>query len=246
MPRFVLYSAAILAAASLAGCAQMAPAQMSATAHEAAVTDARRPEADRARDVLRKPAETVAFARVEPGDVVAELAPGGGYYTRVLAGAVGPTGKVYALVPERFASRPGGLDALNAIAAQYGNVEVVTVGDYAALELPEPVDVVWTSENYHDFASADVASVNSWAYRALKPGGIYYVEDHSAPGTGFAATSTLHRIDPEAVRNQVMSAGFVLAAQSDHLRNPDDPHDTNPRDVQPTSDKFAIRFRKPG
>jgi len=214
-------------------------------ASTAAVADAARPAADRARDAVRKPAEIVAFAGVKPGDVIAEIAPGGGYYTRVLSKAVGPEGKVYALMPAFFANRPGGLDAINALAAQYGNVEVVVI-DYAATELPQPVDLVWTTENYHDLANGDIGTVNSWVLKALKPGGIYFVEDHSAPGTGTSATSTLHRIDPAAVREQVTAAGFTFDAESDLLHNPNDPHDANPREVQPTSDKFALRFKKPG
>ncbi|MXP42439.1 methyltransferase domain-containing protein [Altererythrobacter soli] len=211
----------------------------------AAVADGQRPAQDKARDGERKPAEIVAFAGVEPGDVIAEIAPGGGYYTRILAKAVGPTGKVYALVPPFFANRPGGLDGINALAAQYPNVKVV-VADYAALDLPEPADLVWTTENYHDIANGDIAAINREVFEALKPGGIYFVEDHSAPGTGMAATSTLHRIDPAAVKQQVAAAGFTLEAESDLLHNPADPHDVSPREVEPTSDKFALRFRKPG
>jgi predicted methyltransferase len=229
-----------LALAATAGLAQSdVPAAIAA-----AVADPGRPAADTARDPLRKPAQIVAFAGVKPGDKIAEIAPGGGYYTRVLAKAVGPEGKVYALMPGFFANRPGGLDAINALAEQYGNVEVVVV-DYAATKLPEPVDLVWTTENYHDLANGDIGAVNAWAFAALRPGGTYFVEDHAAPGTGTSATSTLHRIDPEAVKQQVTSAGFTLEAESDLLHNPDDPHDVSPREVQPTSDKFALRFRKP-
>lgn len=210
-----------------------------------AVADSRRPEADTARDAVRKPAEIVAFAGVHPGMTVAEIAPGGGYYTRLLAAAVGPQGKVYALVPSFFASRPGGLDGINALAAEYGNVEVVVVEGYDSMTLPQPVDLVWTTENYHDLANGNMAAVNGAALGVLKPGGIYFVEDHSAPGTGLGATRTLHRIDPMAVIAQVTAAGFVLEAVSDAVANPDDPHTANPREVQPTSDKFALRFRRP-
>ena len=233
-----------LAGVLLASCGTMAAAQP-APEIAAAVADDRRPEADTARDALRKPAEIVDFAGVEPGDKVAEIAPGGGYYTRVLAASVGPEGKVYALMPAFFANRSGGLDGINALAAEYGNVEVVVI-DYAETKLPEAVDLVWTTENYHDLANGDIAAVNSWAFNALKSGGIYFVEDHSAPGTGTSATRTLHRIDPAAVKEQVQAAGFALEAESDLLHNPNDPHDANPREVQPTSDKFALRFRKPG
>lgn len=238
--------AAILAAALLASCSTTpAPDTPQASIYATAVADSRRPAADVARDPLRKPAEIVAFAGVQRGDVVAEIAPGGGYYTRILAATVGPEGKVYALVPAFFANRPGGLDAINALAAQYSNVEVV-VANFDAISLPQPVDLVWTTENYHDIANGNIAGANAAVFNALRPGGIYFVEDHSAPGTGLTATSTLHRIDPAAVTEQVIRAGFALEAHSDLLRNPADPHTANPREVQPTSDKFALRFRRPG
>jgi predicted methyltransferase len=84
----------------------------------AAIADPLRPAADTARDANRKPMEALAFAGVKPGDTVAELAPGGGWYTRLLARTVGPSGHVYALVSPAQAARPGGLDAINALAAQ--------------------------------------------------------------------------------------------------------------------------------
>lgn len=237
--------ASLIAAALLASCASTGGADApGASIYAAAVADSRRPAADVARDALRKPAEIVAFAGVQRGDVIAEIAPGGGYYTRILAETVGPEGKVYALVPPFFASRPGGLDAINALAAQYSNVEVL-VADFATMSLPQPVDLVWTTENYHDFAGGNIAAINASTFNALRPGGIYFVEDHSAPGTGLTATSTLHRIDPAVVTEQVIGAGFALEAHSDLLHNPADPHTANPRDVQPTSDKFALRFRRP-
>lgn len=234
-----------LAGISLLACAASASAEASAS-NSAAVADAGRPDADKARDGDRKPAEIVTFAGVKPGDTIAELAPGGGYYTRILAKAVGPEGRVYALMPAFFANRPGGLDAINALAAEYGNVTVVTA-DFAAISLPEPVDLVWTTENYHDLANGNVSAINQSVLAALKPGGIYFVEDHSAPGTGLTATSTIHRIDPAAVKEQVGAAGFTLEAESDLLVNPDDPGDISPRDVtKGVSTKFALRFRKPG
>ncbi len=215
------------------------------TAISSAVADSRRPEADVARDPARLPAQIVEFAGVEPGMAIAEIAPGRGYYTRILAASVGPEGTVYALMPAFFANRPGGLDGINALAAEYGNVEVVVVDGYDTLELPQQVDLVWTTENYHDLANGDIAVVNEWVAGALEPGGIFFVEDHSAPGTGTSATSTIHRIDPMAVISQVTSAGLVLEATSDLLANPDDPRDISPREVEGTSEKFALRFRKP-
>src|SRR6186713_139765 len=195
-----LVSLAAIVGLSIAGTAAVAQSEVPA-AISAAVADSGRPEADKARDVHRKPAEIVAFAGVRPGDKVAEFLPGGGYYTRILARTVGPEGHVYALVPAGFAQRPGGLDALNALAAQYGNVTVVAT-DLTNFTLPEPVDLAWTSENYHDMHNGPTpsfAGVNEATFRALKAGGIYFVEDHAAvAGAGTSVTSTLHRIEPAA------------------------------------------------
>jgi predicted methyltransferase len=232
------------------GCATAASPEATA-AIAAAVADTARPAADTARDVHRKPAEIVAYAGDEPGDKVAEYLPGGGYYTRILAKAVGPEGHVYLLVPAGFAQRPGGLDALNALAAQYPNVSVVAT-DLSNFTLPEPVDLAWTTENYHDMHNGPTpsfAGVNRAAFAALKPGGIYFVEDHAAvAGAPPTVTSELHRIDPAQAIAEVTAAGFTLEAQSDLLKNPGDPKTAGVRDpsIQGETEKFALRFRKPG
>ena len=245
-----LASIAAIVSLSLAGAAAMAQAEVPA-AIAAAVANADRPEADKARDAARKPAEIVAFAGVKPGDKVAEFLPGGGYYTRILARTVGPQGHVYALVPAGFAQNPDRLAALNALAEQLGNVTVVAT-DLTQFTLPEPVDLAWTSENYHDMHNGPTpsfAGVNEATSRALKPGGIYFIEDHAAvAGSGITATSTLHRIDPAAVIEELTAAGFALDGQSDILANPADPKTVGVRDpaVQGETEKFAMRFRKAG
>lgn len=242
---------AALAAILLASCAaDPAPINYSHAAMQdyilAAVISPARPAQDVARDEARKPEEIVSFAGVQRGDVIAEIAPGGGYYTRILSQAVGPEGKVYALMPAFFANQPGGLDAINAIAAAYGNVEVVVVDGYDAITLAQQPDLVWTTENYHDLVNQEIAPINAEIFRILRAGGIYFVEDHAAPGTGTSATSTLHRIDPAAVKDQVRAAGFTLEDESEILRNPADTHNASPGDFGGVSDKFAFRFRKPG
>lgn len=215
----------------------------------AAVADGARPDADKARDADRKPATMLAFAGIAPGMTVAELAPGGGYYTRLLAKAVGPKGQVFAVVSTAASKRPGGLDAINAIAAAYPNVKVV-VADLGSLAIPAPADAVWTSENYHDFHNStayDIASANKAVFSALKPGGVFYVEDHAAPGTGIAATSTLHRIDPAAAKSELAAAGFAIEAESTALANAADAHTLGVTDpaIRGKTDRFALRARKP-
>ena len=229
---------------SLPACATRAPEPR--VDYASVLADPIRPEADRARDADRKPAELVAFAGVRPGDKVAELAPGGGYFTRILSGVVGAEGRIYAI-----AARPS--PALQELAAARPNV-VVTAGEPGTIPAPEPVDIVWTTLNYHDFKNAKVgegdgaAAINAAAFRALKPGGLYLVVDHdTAAGAGASQTSTLHRIESALVRREVESAGFRLDAESDLLRHPADDHSAKVQEtgIRGKTDQFVLRFRKP-
>ena len=110
---------------------------------------------------------------------------------------------------------------------EYANVTVLEQ-PFDQIRIPEPVDVVWTSENYHDFQNngpfkADTAAMDKAVFAALKPGGLFVITDYvAAPGTGKTVTSTLHRIEPDVIRQEVTAAGFVLDAQSDLLKNPSD------------------------
>lgn len=222
----------------------------------AAVADPARPEADRQSDADRKPAESLAFAGLKPGEKVADLIPGSGYFTRIFSVAVGPKGHVFAAPQPRRPNAPEGSPdpaaPVQAIAADphYNNVTVVQASP-TNLVLPEPVDVVWTSRNYHDFhniPNADVGAIDKLIFNALKPGGVFIVLDHAAEqGSGFRDTSTLHRIDPEAVKKEVEAAGFKLEAESDLLRRPDDPHTGKVFDpaIKGKTDQFILKFRKP-
>jgi len=219
-----------------------------------AVSDSARPDADKMQDADRKPAETLAFSHVKPGDSVAELFPGRGYFTRLLSAAVGPSGHIYAIVPP---ARPGMKmdmgEVVKKIAADphYSNVTVLATLGADSFGVPNPVDLVWTTDNYHDFhngPSADIAAFNKRVFDALKPGGIFLVVDHAgAAGTGTSQTSTLHRIDPAAARKEIEAAGFKLAAHSNALHNPNDPHTAKIFDasIRGHTDKFMYRFVKP-
>jgi len=222
----------------------------------AAVADPARPESDRTRDQNRKPAETLAFAGVAPGDVVAELLPGAGYYTRLLSKIVGPTGHVYALVPAPLPNAPADMPdfaaRVKAIAAEpnYSNVTVV-VEAFGELKAPVPLDLVWTSQNYHDLHNLpglDVGVFNQLIYDSMKPGGTYFILDHAAEvGSGLRDTASLHRIDEQTVKKEVIGAGFVLAGASDVLRNPADSHTVKVFDpvIRGRTDQFILKFRKP-
>jgi predicted methyltransferase len=245
--------AALALAAALTACAtaekQAAPSPTSPYI-VAAIAATTRPAADRARDADRKPAEMLAFAGVRPGQHIADFIPGGGYFTRIFAGAVGSSGRVYALIP------PSPPDAtaeppIKAVAAQYPNVTVVQQS-FTTLSVPEPLDLIWTSQNYHDLHLArfklDVAAVNRQIFNALKPGGVYVVLDHSArAGAEVGVADTLHRIDQAIVRRELEAAGFVYDGESDVLRNPADTRELPVFDpsIRGHTDQFILRFRRP-
>jgi predicted methyltransferase len=119
------------------------------------------------------------------------------------------------------------------------------------LKLPEKLDMVWTSQNYHDVHNVkdiDVGAFNKAVFESLKPGGIYIVIDHAAAqGAGFTATSTLHRSDPDAVKAEITAAGFEFAGSSDVISNPADDHRTPvfEKALHDKTDRYVLKFRKP-
>jgi predicted methyltransferase len=139
-----------------------------------------------------------------------------------------------------------------AIAADphYGNV-TVSLQHFPELKLPAGVDLVWTTQNYHDLHNikdVDVAKINSAFFEALKPGGTYFVLDHAAEaGSESRDTSTLHRIDEATVKQEVTAAGFRLVGESNVLRNKSDPHTAKVFDpeIRGHTDQFMLKFKKP-
>src|SRR5438309_10487205 len=184
----VLGSAALVAAlASAVAFAAPNPSLQQALADPARA-------AQRAIDARRHPAELVTLADLKPGQRVLDLIPGDGYWTRIFSRMVGAKGRVYAVWPQAYASEAtGNVAQLRDIAKAYGNV-TVQVQPGAMLTAPEPLDVVWTSDNYHDYNDKFMGKPGSLAfarsaYRILKPGGLFIVIDHSAAaGHGLADT----------------------------------------------------------
>jgi predicted methyltransferase len=217
-----------------------------------AVANPNRPSKDTDRDAARKPVEVLAFADVKRGEQVLELIPGGGYFTRLLSGAVGPTGHVTEAVP-----LIGGADmskASNGVAADphFSNVSETPLGADTFAKAVGQYDLVWTSQNYHDLhltqLKLDVVALDRGVYAALKPGGEFFIEDHAAaPGTGISTTDALHRIDEDFLKKEVESVGFVLSRESDILRNPADDHTLNVfrPEIRGHTDQFLLVFKKP-
>lgn len=248
---------ALACLALVAGCrAEEAKRQFSQAALDAALADPARQSHRAAGDERRKPGPLIALAGVKPGDKVLDLIPGDGYWTRIFSKVVGPEGKVYAVWPEAYARfARGNVKTLQELSADphYGNI-VAEVQKSAILSAPEELDVVWTSQNYHDYpdeymgADADPELLNKAVFDMLKPGGTYMIIDHrAADGRGMADTEKLHRIDPAIVRKQVEAAGFRFAGESKVLENPKDPLDIAVFDksIRGRTSQFAFKFVKP-
>ncbi|SEH17758.1 Predicted methyltransferase [Sphingopyxis sp. YR583] len=222
--------------------------------YKSALADPARPAADRERDTARKPAELLAFAQIAPGEKVGDYVMGGGYVTRLLAAAVGPTGKVYAFQPSEFiAFKKQYGDDQAAVDAAYDNVDAVA-GPFAAPAFATPLDTIITVQNFHDlylkpFPAGTGDKASAALFAALKPGGTLVVVDHSAAeGSGTTLSDSLHRIDKAAVVAVLTKAGFKLEAESDLYKRTDDPRTANvfDKEIRGKTDQFALRFRKPG
>jgi predicted methyltransferase len=219
-----------------------------------AVEDANRPAADKERDSVRKPSEVLKFAGVKSGQTVVDFMPGGGYFTRLFSVAVAPKGKVYAFIPTevaKFSKSP--LPATGSTPdPKYPNVSAL-VASASEFTTPQRVDLVWTSQNYHDLhdpfmGPVDMLKFDRAVFKALKPGGTFIVLDHSAlPGSGVTATNTLHRIDADTVKKEVTAAGFVFVGESNLLSNPADPRTAKVFDpaIRGHTDQFIYKFSKP-
>jgi predicted methyltransferase len=211
---------------------------------------------DAEADARRHPAEIMTFTQVKPGEIVVDLIPGAGYFTRIFSDIVGPRGHVYAIVPSEYAKEDADEVALMQALVKdphYSNVTLL-MQPAAQFDVPAKADLVWTSQNYHDYPDkfmgpTDPKTLNDAVFRALKPGGLFVVVDHVAEaGSGMRDTDTLHRIDPQTVKQQVTAAGFKFDGASQVLRNPADNHTLKVFDpaVRGHTDQFIFRFRKPG
>jgi predicted methyltransferase len=243
---FVAAACAALATAALAAAPGVKPYVAAAVADPGRVADA---EADARRHI----AEVISFSGVKPGDKVVDLIPGTGYFTKVFSKVVGPKGHVYLIWPNEYANHDPQEPVQNqALAKSYPNTSVI-LQPGAAFATPEPVDLVFTVQNYHDYPDKfmgpiDPMVLNKAVYKALKPGGVFLVVDHTAAaGSGMRDTDTLHRIDPAIVKKQVTDAGFVFAGESDVLRNKDDDLKTVVfvKAIRGHTDQFIYKFVKP-
>ncbi len=245
----------------------------SANALKVVLEGSHRSAENKARDVYRHPAETLAFFGVKPTSTVVELWPGGGWYTEILAPYLKDGGKLIVTSPD-----PNGDAESPYVAAakrfaekfsdtsKFGTLTTVIVGNEPfSLGGPGSVDVVLTFRNSHGwYAGNRQEEIYGAAFAVLKSGGTFGVVQHRAPEGGDAKAWAEKGYLPESVVIEAATkVGFVLDAKSEINANPKDTRDY-PEGVwslPPTlekagdnaerykaigeSDRMTLRFKKP-
>ena len=210
---------------------------------------------ERARDRNRQPAEVLDFFGLEPDMTVIEVLPAGGWYTKILGPVLREAGKLYVTHPApTFYS-----NAFDGVKDLPGMEEVEELG-WGAMAPPddtpwiasgpwdvEPVDMVLTFRNYHNFDLDARMTINESSFDALKPGGLYGIVDHTRRHMEPDNTENRRRMDPVLVIREVQESGFVFVDYSMLLRRPDDElrYEVGRASVTGNTDRFALLFMKP-
>jgi predicted methyltransferase len=248
----------LLCVACLVGWLAPAVNADAADSYDAAVAHAGRSAADLKRDPLDRPADILRLSGIKPGMRVADVLAGDGYYSELASYVVGPTGKVLMINNAAFDHWSDGPLQARLASDRLANVEHQTL-DLNHMNLKAAsLDAVFLIKVYHDlywvdtevsspWPKIDTGSVLDQLARALKPGGVLLLVDHSAKaGSGTAAASTLHRIDESYAVKDFESRGLKVVAKSDLLRRPDDARDllSYKGPALGKTDRFVLVFRK--
>ena len=229
------------------------PAQ--AATVEEALAQPGRLAADLERDKRDRPEVVIPLLALSPGDRVADIFGGAGYYSEIIATMVGPEGDVLLHNNQAY---------LNFVAtgleARFDGRDVSGVTrhdrEVADLDLGEnKLDAALIIMSYHDlyfgeegWPAIDRADFMGQIIRALKPGGRFLIVDHQAvEGAGASVAQRLHRIEDSQARRDIEALGLVYAGGIGELRNPADDHTLNVFDaaIRGKTDRFVQVYEKP-
>lgn len=222
------------------------------------VTHPDRPAADFQDDKARRPTQVLEFAGLTYGMTIVEIEAGGGYYTELMARAIGPDGTVFMQNPVAFDAFFGDeiearlKDRLTNVQAMRTNFDQLTVADESADLVTwflGPHELWFQPEGAPPEAFGNPDRAFGEIARVLKPGAFFVTMDHAAaPGAPPQSGSETHRIDPAIVKAHAKRAGLVLVEESDLLANAEDDYTISVFDeaVRRKTDRFLFKFRKAG
>lgn len=202
---------------------------------EAAMIGDHRSDKNKARNQYRHPVDTLTFFGLKPDMTVLEIAPGGGWYTEILAPAMRDTGvyiagsydtSIEGQPKYRYRQHKRLLKQIDEQAELYGQVQVATYSPPESRNLwqENSVDMVLTFRSSHGWTRSGLLDdVYADFFKVLKPGGVLGVVQHRAPEGGDALEWAKKGYVPESrVIQAAEKAGFVLDAKSEVNANPKD------------------------
>ncbi len=210
-----------------------------------------RSEQERARDANRKPAETLAFFRMQPDMRVLELMPGrGGWYTKILAPVLYDAGELFLSIgTDRVQASLLGQPGFDRVKVIEADGEFRRSGrQFEGLSFKaEGMDLVLTFRNLHNFTAAGRKAINASVFAALKSGGYYGVIDHTRRHMQEDNFENWRRLDPVLAIREIEAAGFDFVDYSTlHYRLDDElRYEVGRRSVSGNSDRFTLLFQKP-
>lgn len=189
------------------------------------IASPRRSPANVKRDRYRHPAALLGFWGLKPTQSVLEIEPGGGYWTEILAPYLKAKGHYTAALPggtpEAQAMQTAFLKKLGADPQDFSLVSTVPFTPGAPLGDDGAYDLIISCRNLHNWlATGTTKQVLGAIFAALKPGGVFGIEDHRA--------STNTPQDPKAksgyvrqdyARALIEQAGFTYAGSSELAAN---------------------------
>ncbi len=163
------------------------------------------------RDEWQQPDAVIALLGIGPGDRVADLGAGGGYFTFRLAEAVGESGRVYAVDVDDDM-----VDYLwrEASERRAGNVAVVR-GELEDPKLPDgEIDLLFVCDTYHHIA--DRPAYFRRVLVDLAPSGRVAIVEYDDRAGGFASTFG-HFTPAETIEREMREAGYEQIANHEIL-----------------------------
>lgn len=189
-----------------------------------------RREEHRARDPQRHPLETLLFFGLRDDSAVLELWPAAGYFAEIVAPVVAERGRLVLarLDPTGPDAPPSPIDARVRSSKALARVSLHAI-DPRNVDLgpAESLDLVFNSRNYHAWIRRGLElSIAAAVFRALKPGGVFGIEEHRGlPGADEATVLKSGYVPEERIVATLERAGFRLAGKSEVNANPRDTKD---------------------
>lgn len=167
---------------------------------------------DPARAEWQKPEDVVKKLELKPGDTVADIGAGTGYFTRLLAIAVGHKGKAIGLDIE-----PAMVEYMKGDAKKRGltNYEARVVKPDDAGLSPQSVNVIFICNTYHHIENR--VNYLKRLSKALKPNGRVVIVDFYKKPLPVGPQSVAHKISEEDVKKEFKKAGYRLTKSLDFL-----------------------------